>query len=224
MSSVLHLIRKIRDQHSSCTALFLTPISNSIKSDKMETESKSASHHSKNLFFVNIKSVSTKEVNLSTKRHRHILKGQSKNEKLLKTILWNRTETLFRNQVWNIYKIYSLIYCLFLNTNTKISTLQHKYSNTGASPLVLVIPNYFCDNLKPPMLQISKPLTSNLVECAICKPVFSITTCNLICQFNFNIYKSSHWKWNVFMLRKNHIGPLPRILLIRSWIPFLLTI
>ena len=124
MSSVLHLIRKIRDQHSSCTALFLTPISNSIKSYKMETESKSASHHSKNLFFVNIKSVSTKDVNLSTKRHRHILKGQSKNEKLLKTILWNRTETLFRNQVWNIYKIYSLIYCLFLNTNTKISTLQ----------------------------------------------------------------------------------------------------
>ena len=81
MSSVLHMIRKIRDQHSSCTALFLTPISNSIKSDKMETESKSASHHSKKNFFVNIKSVSTKEVNLSTKRHRHILKGQSKNEK-----------------------------------------------------------------------------------------------------------------------------------------------
>ena len=87
MTSVLHLIRKIRDQHSSCTALFLTPISNSIKSDKMETGSKSASHHSKNLFFVNIKSVSTKEVNLSTKRHRHILKGQSKNEKLLKKLL-----------------------------------------------------------------------------------------------------------------------------------------
>ena len=87
MSSVLHLIRKIRDQHSSCTALFLTPISNSIKSDKMETESKSTSHHSKNLFFVNIKSVSTKEVNLLTKRHRHILKGQSKNKKLLKKLL-----------------------------------------------------------------------------------------------------------------------------------------
>ena len=85
MSSVLHLIRKIRDQHSSCTALFLTPISNSIKSDKMETESKSASQHS-NLFFVNIKSISTKEVNLSTKRHRHILKGQSKNESLLKNV------------------------------------------------------------------------------------------------------------------------------------------
>ena len=99
-----------------------------------------------------------------------------------------------------------------------------KYSNSGASPLVLVIPNYFCDNLKPAMLQISKPLTSNFVECAICKPAFSITTCNLICWFNFNIYKSSHWKWNVFMLWKNHIEPLPRILLIRSWIPFLFTI
>ena len=142
----------------------------------------------------------------------------------IKTILWNRTETLFRNQVWNIYKIYSLIYCLFLNTNTNISTFQQKYSNRGASPLVLVIPNYFCDNLKPPMLQISKPLTSNLVECAIYKPVFSVTTCNLICRFNFNIYKSSHWKLNVFMLRKNHIGSSLRILLIRSWIPFLLTI
>ena len=87
MSSVLHLIRKIRDQHSSCTALFLTPISNSIKSDKMETESKSASHHSKNIFFVNVRSVSTKEVNLSTKRHRHILKGQSKSEIIKKTSL-----------------------------------------------------------------------------------------------------------------------------------------
>ena len=57
------------------------------RSNKMETESKSASHHSKNLFFVNVKSVSTKEVNLSTKRHRHILKGQSKNDKLLKKLL-----------------------------------------------------------------------------------------------------------------------------------------
>ena len=63
-----------------------------------------------------------------------------------------------------------------------------------------------------------------MLECPICKPVFSITTCNLICQLNFNIYKSSHWKWNLFLLRKNHIGLLPRISLIRSWIPFLLTI
>ena len=202
----------------------LTPICNSIKSDKMEAESKWASQHSKIFFFVNIKTISTKEVNLSTKLHMHILKGLSKNEKLLKKLLWNRTETLFRNQVWNIHKIKSLIYCLFLNINTKISTLQQKYNIRGASPLVLVIPNYFCDNLKPAKLQISKPLTSNLNECAVCKPVFSITTCNLICQLNFNIYKSSHWKWNVPMLRKNHIGPLPRILLIRSWIPFLLTI
>ena len=50
----------------------------------METGSKSASKHSKTLFFVNIKSISIKEVNLSTKGHRHILKGQSKNVKLLK--------------------------------------------------------------------------------------------------------------------------------------------
>ena len=123
MSSVLHLIRKIRDQHSSCTALFMTPISHSIKSDKMETESKSASHHSKNIFFVNIKIVSTKEVNLSTKRHRHIPRSVKKWE-IIKKLLWNSTETLFLNQVWNIYKIWSLIYSLFLNTNTKISTLQ----------------------------------------------------------------------------------------------------
>ena len=143
---------------------FLTPISNSIKSDKMETERKSASQHSKIFFFVNIKSISTKEVNLSTKRHRHILKGLSKNEKLLKILLWNSTETLFRNQVWNIHKIKSLIYCLFLNTNTKISTLQQNYNNRGASPMVQLIPKYFCYNLKPAMLEISKPLISNLVR------------------------------------------------------------
>ena len=139
---------------SQVLLFLLTPISNSIKWDKMETESKSASQHSKIFFFVNIKikSISTKEVNLSTKQHSHILKGLSKNEKLLKKLLWNSTETLFRNQVWNIHKIKALIYCLFLNTNTKISTLQQKYSTRGASPLVLVIPNYFCDNLKPAKL------------------------------------------------------------------------
>ena len=71
-------------RHTLCTALFLTLTTNSIKSGKMETGSKSASKHSKTLFFVNIKSISIKEVNLSTKGHRHILKGQSKNEKLLK--------------------------------------------------------------------------------------------------------------------------------------------
>ena len=49
-------------------------------------------------------------------------------------------------------------------------------------------------------------------------------TSNLICQIDLNICKSSHWKWDAFMLRKNHIGPLPKILLITSWIPFLLTI
>ena len=52
----------------------------------METESKSASQHSKTLFFINIKSISVKEVNLSTKGHRHILKDQSKNKKLLKLV------------------------------------------------------------------------------------------------------------------------------------------
>ena len=85
--SVLQLIPEIRDQYSSCTVFFLTPASNSIKSAKMERKSKSASQHSKNLFFVNIKSISTKEVNLSTKPHRHVLKGQSENEKLLKKLL-----------------------------------------------------------------------------------------------------------------------------------------
>ena len=53
----------------------------------METETQSTSKHSKNLYFVNTKSISTKEVNLSTKGHRHILKGQSKNEKLLEKLL-----------------------------------------------------------------------------------------------------------------------------------------
>ena len=57
-----------------------------MKSGKMEKEWKSASEHSKTLS-VNIKSISIKEVNLSTKGHRHILNGQSKNEKLLKKLL-----------------------------------------------------------------------------------------------------------------------------------------
>ena len=83
--SVLHFIPKIR--YSLSTALFLTPTTNSIKSDKMETKSKSASKHSKNPFFVNIKRISIKEVNLSTKGHKHNLKGQTKNEKLFKKLL-----------------------------------------------------------------------------------------------------------------------------------------
>ena len=45
----------------------------------METESKSASDPSKT-FLINIKSISIKEVKLSTKGHMHILIGQSKNE------------------------------------------------------------------------------------------------------------------------------------------------
>ena len=81
-SWTIHFIIKTR--HSLCTALFLTLTTNSIKSDKLETESKSASEHSKTLFFINIKRISIKGVNLSTKGHRHILKGQSTNEKLFK--------------------------------------------------------------------------------------------------------------------------------------------
>ena len=73
-----------KTRHSLWTALFLTLTTNSIKSHKMEAESKSASEHSKTLFFINTKIISIKEVNLSTKGHRHILKSQSTNEKLLK--------------------------------------------------------------------------------------------------------------------------------------------
>ena len=40
-----------KNRYSLCTALFLTPTTNRIKSSKMETESKSASEHSKSLFF-----------------------------------------------------------------------------------------------------------------------------------------------------------------------------
>ena len=78
---------------------------NSIKSGKMETESESAPEHSKAFFFVNIKGISIKKVNLSIKEYRHILKGQLKNEKLLKKLLWNSNEALFWNQIWNIHKI-----------------------------------------------------------------------------------------------------------------------
>ena len=84
-SWTIHFIPKTR--HSLCTALFLTPSTNSIKSGKMETESESASEHSKAFFFVNIKGISIKKVNLSIKGYRHILKGQLKNEKLLKKLL-----------------------------------------------------------------------------------------------------------------------------------------
>ena len=53
----------------------------------METKSKSVSKHSKIIFVKNIESISIKEVNVSTKGQRHILKGQSKNEKLFKKLL-----------------------------------------------------------------------------------------------------------------------------------------
>ena len=76
-----------KTRHSSCTALFLTPTTNNITSGKMEIEIKPASEHSKTPFFVNIKNISSKEVNLSTKGDRHILKGQSKNENLFKRLL-----------------------------------------------------------------------------------------------------------------------------------------
>ena len=128
--------------------------------------------------------------------------------------------TLLRSNLKHLQNI-ELIYCLFLNTNKKISTHQQKYRNRSASPLVLLIPNYFCDNLKPAMLQISNPSWNVLFLSLFSQEQL---TCNLICQTNFSVYKSSHCKRNVFMLRKNHIGPLPQILLIRSWIPFLLTI
>ena len=72
----------------------------------METERKSASEHSKTLFFVNIKNISIKEVNLSTKGHRHILKGQSKNEKLLKkTPLKQYWGTLSRSNLKHLQNI-----------------------------------------------------------------------------------------------------------------------
>ena len=84
-SWTIHFIPQTR--HSLCTALFLTPTTISIKSGKMETESKSVSELSRTLFFVNIKSISIKVVNLPTKGRRHILKGQSKNEKLFKKLV-----------------------------------------------------------------------------------------------------------------------------------------
>ena len=75
----------------------LTPISNSIKSDKMEAESKSASQHSKIFFFVNIKTISTKEVNLSTKLHMNILKGLSKTLKFLSVWYWKEESLIFQS-------------------------------------------------------------------------------------------------------------------------------
>ena len=95
-----------KTRHSLCTALFLTLTTNSIKSHKMEAESKSASEHSKILFFINTKIISIKEVNLSTKGHRHILKSQSTNEKLLKkTPLKQYWGTLLKKNVKHLQNI-----------------------------------------------------------------------------------------------------------------------
>ena len=103
-SWTIHFIPKTRN--SLRTALFLTRTTNSIKSEKMETESKSASEHSKTFFFVNIKSISIKVVNLSTKEHRHTLKDQSKNEKLLeKTPLKQSWGTLLKSNLKHLQNI-----------------------------------------------------------------------------------------------------------------------
>ena len=101
------------------------------------------------------------------------------------------------------------------NKNIEIKVLHHWYYLSPITFVTIRIQQYF-------KYQNFWPLT--LLKCALCKPVFPRTTNNLICQFIFNIHKSSHWKWNVFMLRKNHSGSLPRIWLMRSWIPFLLAI
>ena len=80
----IHFIPKTR--HSLCTALFLALTTNSIVRQNGNRK-QIASEHSKTLLFINIRTISIKEVNLSTKGHMHILKGQSKNQKLLKKLL-----------------------------------------------------------------------------------------------------------------------------------------
>ena len=149
----------------------------------------------KNSFVINIKSISNKEVKLSTKGH------MQKNS--FEIVLRYSFEIKFKT---------STKYRAWFTTASSGTPIEKYHPPTTCTtyPQLLL--------WKPTMLQISKPLTSNLV--GMC----CLLDCNLICQINFNICKSSHWKWNVFMLRKKHIRPLLKIFLIRSWIPFLLTI
>ena len=131
----------------------------------------------KNSFLVNIKSISIKEVNLSTKGHRHILKGQSKNEKLLKknsfeTILRYsfeiKFETSTKYRAWfNASSSTPIEKYPCSNKNIEIDVLHHWYY---LSPITFVtIWNQQCFKY-----QNLWPLT--LLECAICKPVFPRTT------------------------------------------------
>ena len=46
---------------------------------------------------------------------------------------------------------------------------------------------FFCDNWKSAMLEIAKPLTSDLIEMCFYKPVFPYTTCTPIYQFKLKI-------------------------------------
>ena len=104
---------------------------------------------------------------------------------LFETVLGTLLKSNFKH-----LQIIELNLLLFLNVIRKISTLQQNHRNRCASPLVLLIPNYFRDNLKLAILQISNPLTSNLFWNVLFVSPFSQEqlTCNLICQINFNIY------------------------------------
>ena len=92
---------------------------------------------------------------------------------------------LFWNQDRNIQKIWSFIYFLFLNTSRKISTLKQKYRIIGTYLQLGLLEldgheqkqkPFFCDNWKPAMLEIGKPLTSDLIGMCFHNPVFPNTT------------------------------------------------
>ena len=71
----------------------------------METENKSALEHSKTLFFINIKSISIKEVNLSTKGQAYSKTSVKKWEIIKKTPLKQYWGTLLRSNLKHLQNI-----------------------------------------------------------------------------------------------------------------------
>ena len=103
-SWTIHFIPKTR--HSLCTALFWLRPPTASSQAKWKQKANQLPSIQKLFFLVNIKGISIKKVNLSIKGYRHILKGQLKNEKLLKkTTLKQYWGTLLKSNLKNLQNI-----------------------------------------------------------------------------------------------------------------------
>ena len=83
-----------------------------------------------------------------------------------------------------------------MNTSRKISTLKQKYRIIGTYLQLGLLEldgheqkqkPFFCENWKTAMLEIAKPLTSDLIGMCFYNPVFSNTTCTPIYRFKLKI-------------------------------------